>query len=211
MKKYISLKLQPFILLLISVLFVVAYIQQEYIAIPQISNMQVVDEVVKIKILENYYKYRWLTFLVPIAILLLRVSLVAICMFLGSFFDERGLRMKYADSWNIALKSDVILILFNVLVCVVAVVLGEEHAGEVSRYSSFAFLVDLNITEQWLLVPIAALNIFEVCYWFFMAKLVAVHSGSGYWNSFKFVLSTYGVGYLFYIVFLMFLLLYLTN
>lgn len=211
MKKYISLKLQPFILLLISVLFVVAYIQQEYIAIPQISNMQVVDEVVKIKILENYYKYRWLTFLVPIAILLLRVSLVAICMFLGSFFDERGLRMKYADSWNIALKSDVILILFNVLVCVVAVVLGEEHAGEVSRYSSFAFLVDLNITEQWLLVPIAALNVFEVGYWFFMTKLMAVQTGDRYWNSFKFVLSTYGVGYLFYIVFLMFLLLYLTN
>ncbi|BBL02344.1 hypothetical protein A3BBH6_25800 [Alistipes onderdonkii subsp. vulgaris] len=44
-----------------------------------------------------------------------------------------------------------------------------------------------------------------------MAKLVAVQSGSGYWSSFKFVLSTYGVGYLFYIVFLMFLLLYLTN
>lgn len=187
------------------------YLQQIYIVIPQISNMSVVDEVVKTKIIESYYKYRWLMFLVPIVILLFRVSLVAMCLFLGSFFIEREQQMKYADSWNIALKSDIILILFSIAICAVAVISGSDSATEFNRHSSFAFLVDPNITEQWLLVPIAALNVFEVCYWFFMAKLVAVQTGDGYWSSFKFVLSTYGVGYLFYIVFLMFLLLYLTN
>lgn len=187
------------------------YLQQIYIVIPQISNMSVVDEVVRTKIIESYYKYRWLMFLVPIVILLFRVSLVAMCLFLGSFFIEREQQMKYADSWNIALKSDIILILFSIAICAVAVISGSDSATEFSRHSSFAFLVDPNITEQWLLVPIAALNVFEVGYWFFMAKLVAVQTGDGYWSSFKFVLSTYGVGYLFYIVFLMFLLLYLTN
>ena len=211
MKKYLSLKRQPFILLLISVLLGVAYIQQEYIAIPQISNMPVVDEVVKIKILENYYKYRWLTFLIPVVTLFIRISLVALCLFLGNFFNNRQQKIRYSAFWNIALKSDVILILFSVIIGIVALRYGAEQVSEVARYSSFAFLVDSNITEQWLLVPIAALNIFEVCYWFFMAKMVAVQTGGGYWNSFKFVLSTYGVGYLFYIVFLMFLLLYLTN
>lgn len=199
------------LLLYISVLLCIIYIQQKYIMIPQISNMAVVDETVKATIFEGFYKFRWLMFLTPIAILLIRVSLVAMCLFLGSFFIERQQKIKYADGWNVALKSDIILILSSVMVCIIAVMFGAEQAEVVGRYCSLAFLVDPNITEQWLLVPIAALNIFEVAYWFFMAKLVAVQNGSGYWSSFKFVLSTYGVGYLFYIVFLMFLLLYLTN
>lgn len=211
MEKYLAIKYQAFILLLISLLLAVAYVQQEYIVIPQISNMPVVDEVIKSKIIESYYKYRWLTLTIPLVVLLFRISLAALCLFLGSFFFERQQKIKYAEGWNIALKSDIILILFNVVICSIAVAFGAERAGQFNLYVSFAFLVDPSITEQWLLVPIAALNIFEVGYWFFMAKLVAVQTGGGYWNSFKFVLSTYGVGYLFYIVFLMFLLLYLTN
>lgn len=199
------------LLLYISVLLITIYIQQKYIMIPQISNMAVVDETVKAAIFEGFYKFRWLMFLTPIAILLIRVSLVAMCLFLGSFFIERQQKIKYADGWNVALKSDIILILSSVMVCTIAVMFGAEQAEVVGRYCSLAFLVDPNITEQWLLVPIAAINIFEIGYWFFMAKLIAVQSGGGYWSSFKFVLSTYGVGYLFYIIFLMFLLLYLAN
>lgn len=49
------------------------YLQQEYVASPTIRNMQVINETIKAKIVESYYKYRWLMFLVPIVILLLRV------------------------------------------------------------------------------------------------------------------------------------------
>lgn len=200
-----------FILFCIAILLIITYLQQEYVVSPTIRNMQVINETIKAKIVESYYKYRWLMFLTPVAILLIRVSLVALCLFIGSLFNEGRQKIRYADSWNITLKSDIVLILFSIAICAVAIISGSDSATEFSRHSSFAFLVDPSSTEQWLLVPIAALNIFEVGYWFFMAKLVAVQTGGGYWNSFKFVLSTYGVGYLFYIVFLMFLLLYLTN
>ncbi|WP_462353947.1 hypothetical protein [Alistipes timonensis] len=211
MKQILALSKVHVATLFIACLLIIIYLEQEYIAIPQISNMSVVDETVKTKILEGYYKFRWLMFLAPVVILLIRVSLVALCLFLGSLFNDQQKKIKYTEGWNIALKSDVVLILFSVAVCAAAVVAGSDAATEFSRHSSFAFLVDSNITDQWLLVPIAALNIFEICYWFFMAKLVAVQTGDSYWSSFKFVLSTYSVGYLFYIVFLMFLLLYLTN
>lgn len=211
MKTFLNVYSLNMLFILFSFILIITYLQQEYIVIPHLSNMPMVDETLKAKIFEGYYKHRWLMYLIPLAILLIRVSLVGMCLFLGSFFIERQQEIKYADGWNVALKSDIILILSSVMVCTIAVMFGAEQAEVVGRYCSLAFLVDPNITEQWLLVPIAALNIFEVVYWLFMAKLVAVQSGSGYWSSFKFVLSTYGVGYLFYIVFLMFLLLYLTN
>lgn len=211
MKTFLNVNPLNMLFILFSFILIITYLQQEYIVIPQLSNMPIVDETLKAKIFESYYKHRWLMYLITIAILLIRVSLVSLCLFVGELFNERQQKIRYADSWNIALKSDIVLILFSVAVCAAAVVAGPDAATEFSHHSSFAFLVDSNITDQWLLVPIAALNVFEVGYWFFMAKLVAVQTGDCYWSSFKFVLSTYGVGYLFYIVFLMFLLLYLTN
>lgn len=211
MKTFLNVNPLNMLFILFSFILIITYLQQEYIVIPQLINMPIVDETLKAKIFESYYKHRWLMYLITIAILLIRVSLVSLCLFVGGLFNERQQKIRYADSWNIALKSDIVLILFSVAVCAAAVVAGPDAATEFSHHSSFAFLVDSHITDQWLLVPIAALNIFEVGYWFFMAKLVAVQTGDGYWSSFKFVLSTYGVGYLFYIVFLMFLLLYLTN
>lgn len=209
MRQYLSINRINILLLFWGIILIATYIQQEYIVIPQISNMPVADEVVKAKIFEGYYKYRWLMFVMPPVVMLLRISLVSFCLFMGGFFRGQKNQIKYTDSWNIALKSDVVLILFSLITCFISIALGTEQAADVARYNSLTFLVDANITEQWLLIPIAALNIFEVCYWFFMAKLVAVQTSNGYWDSFKFVMSTYGVGYLFYIVFLMFLLLYL--
>lgn len=209
MQNYLNISKKAYLCLYACLIFILTFIQQEYIIVPQLSNMPVLNEAMKARIFEGFYKYRWLMLLVPVGVLLIRISLVGMCMYLGSFFIERWQHMKYAESWNIALKSDVILLLFSASICTAAILSGPEASLEFSHYCSFAFLVDPNITEQWLLVPIAALNIFEVCYWFFMAKLVAVQTGGGYWNSFKFVLSTYGIGYLFYIVFIMFLLLYL--
>lgn len=64
--------------------------------------------------------------------------------------------------------------------------------------------------EPWVRMPLAAINVFEVLYWVVMALLVGGLCGTRFGKSFKFVMSTYGVGYLFYIAFLMFLMLYLT-
>ncbi len=59
-------------------------------------------------------------------------------------------------------------------------------------------------------MPLAAVNVFEVLYWIVMALLVGRLCRTKFGKSFKFVMSTYGVGYVFYIALLMFLMLYLT-
>lgn len=211
MNNFLQFNKTSFLLLCLSIVLLTTYLQQEYVVIPTINNMQVINEVIKAKIVESYFRYRWLMFLAPVAIFLIRISLVALCLFVGCLLTERQQKIKYIDSWNITLKSDIVLILFSVLICVVSIFAGAQKSVDFVQHNSLVFLVNSNITEQWLIVPIAALNIFEVCYWFFMAKLVSLQTKDGYWSSFRFVMSSYGVGYLFYIVFLMFLLLYLAN
>ena len=111
--------------------------------------------------------------------------------------------------WNVVLKADIVMILSSTVSCLLSVKYGAEHAMEISRYFSFAFLGNPKSTEQWVQIPLSALNVFEVCYWFFMSKLLSVQTGRGYWASFRFIMGSYGTGYLFYIVFVMFLVLYL--
>ena len=142
--------------------------------------------------------------------MLLRMLLVSFCLFLGSFFNEQFQGLRFSYCWNIAVKADTVTVFYNVLACVCSIMLGAEVWTEYNRYVSLLFLVSPDITEQWLLVPIAALNIFEVCYWLFIAGLLSVKQvGVKFSVALRYTMSTYGVGYLFYIVFLMFLMLYL--
>lgn len=208
--KYIKVSNMSVLLLWLSILLLLTWLQQEYVAIPQLTNMPVVNDVVKGKLIENFYKYRWLGFLTPPLALLLRLSLTALCLFIGSFFDETMQGQNFNQWWNVVLKADIIMILASVFSCLLSVVYGVEYTMEISKYFSFAFLANPKSTEQWVQLPLSAINIFEIGYLFFMSKLLSVQIEKKYWKSFKFIISSYGVGYLFYIVFMMFLILYLS-
>ena len=208
-KSYLKSSDISLLCILISILLILTWLQQEYVAIPQLTNMPVVDDAVKGRLIENFYKYRWVGFLTAPLILLLRITLTTLCLFIGGFFDEAMPKQNFRQWWNVVLKADIVMILSSMVSCLLSVKYGAEHAMEISRYFSFAFLGNPKSTEQWVQIPLSALNVFEVCYWFFMSKLLSVQTGRGYWASFRFIMGSYGTGYLFYIVFVMFLVLYL--
>ncbi len=101
------------------------------------------------------------------------------------------------------------MIVYSILLCVFGFVLTKDTIVSINAYSSLLFLADENI-EPWVRLPLSAVNLFEILYWIVMALLVGKLCGTKFGKSFKFVMSTYGVGYLFYIALLMFLMLYLT-
>ena len=76
MKTFLNVYSLNMLFILFSFILIITYLQQEYIVIPHLSNMPMVDETLKAKIFEGYYKHRWLMYLIPLAILLIRVSLV---------------------------------------------------------------------------------------------------------------------------------------
>lgn len=204
----LHLKKLPFFLVLTSILLIITYIQQEFVSIPQISNLDLPEEM-KGKYLESFFRYRWVAFAVVPLIILLRVFYAALCLFLKELFASDVENVSYSSCFNVALKADIVMFGASVLSCVLILCTGESTI-DIQRYFSLTCLANTETTESWLLMPLAAVNVFEIAYWFFMAKLFAVENKCGYWLGFRYVMSGYGVGYLFYIVLVMFLVLYLT-
>lgn len=204
----LHLKKLPFFLVLTSILLIITYIQQEYVSIPQISNLDLPEEM-KERYLESFFKYRWVSFLLVPLIILLRVSYTALCLFLKELFANDIESANYSSCFNVALKADIIMFGASILSCTLILCTGASTL-DLQQYISLTCLANTETAEPWLLIPLAAVNVFEIVYWFFMAKLFAVENKCGYWQGFRYVMSGYGVGYLFYIVLAMFLVLYLT-
>ena len=116
---------------------------------------------------------------------------------------------KFKDWLGVVMVAQAVMLTYSVILCAVNIGFGANKSLELTTYTSLLFLGGENI-EPWVRMPLAAVNIFEILYWIVMALLVGRLCGTRFGKSLKFVMSTYGVGYLFYIALLMFLMLYLT-
>lgn len=196
-------------LLYVSVVLIITFLQQEFVLMPELQNFDLVDDEAKAQLLERWQKWRWVSFVVTPLLLLLRLGLVSLCLFVGSFFFSEMSGRVFKDWWTVAMNAQAVMILYSVVLCITNLVAGSDMAMEVTKYSSLLFLGGDNI-EQWIKLPLSAVNIFEIAYWLVMARLISVRTKIQFGRSWGFVMSSYGVGYLFYIVLLMFLILYLS-
>ena len=193
-------------LLYVSVMLIITFLQQEFVLLPELQSLDIVGEETKAQLLERYQRMRWVSFLLVPVILALRLSLVSLCLFIGSFFFTETNDKKFKEWWGVAMIAQAVMLAYSLILCIVNIAFGSNMATDVTTYSSFLFLGGEDI-EPWVRLPLAAVNIFEVLYWIVMALYVGKLCGTKFWRSFKFVMSSYGVGYLFYIALLMFLLL----
>ena len=73
-------------LLYVSVLLIITFLQQEFVLLPELQNLDIVGEDTRAQMLERYHRMRWISFLLAPFLLLLRLPLVTLCLFIGSFF-----------------------------------------------------------------------------------------------------------------------------
>ena len=88
---------------------------------------------------------------------------------------------------------------------------GLNDAQDILIKTSLAGLVNAKLVEPWLLMVLGAFNIFELAYWFMLALLISAVINKKYSESFSFVLSTYGLGFLLYLLMIVFVTLYVTK
>ena len=60
-------------LLYVSVMLVITFLQQEYVLLPELQNLDIIGEDVKVQLLDRYQSTRWLSFLLVPVLLLLRL------------------------------------------------------------------------------------------------------------------------------------------
>lgn len=196
-------------LVLASIVLLITFIQQELTFETELNNITADLVMNESQIKSLFSRIRWIVIaLVPI-IVIIRVLFTSSCLFVGSITNENKVGAKFSDMFNIALKSDIIMVLYAGFNFLLIINMSFSVPQEIYKYSSLLCLVDINTTDTWLMIPLMSINIFEVLYWFFIAKLVSVNFNETFTKSLKFVLSTYGVGFLIYVFLMMFLALYM--
>lgn len=91
-------------LLYVSVMLIITFLQQEFVFLPELLNFDLVGDVKKAQMIENWQNWRWLSFVVTPLQLLLRIVLVSLCLFVGSSFYTIFSNQKYKDWFEVATK-----------------------------------------------------------------------------------------------------------
>lgn len=205
--QYVSNRLS-LLLIYISIMYLITFLQQEFVLIPELQNLDIINDEIKADALLKFQRTRWLSFIALPIFLLIKLSLVTLCLYVGGLFFSEMSDHKYKEWWGIVVKAQIVMIIYGVILCILNIIYSNNIMSEVSLYSSLLFICD-ETTENWIKVPLAAVNIFEMAYWIVISKFVAKLVKTTLRKSFKFVMSTYGIMYFCYIVLLMFLDLYL--
>ncbi|GHS84836.1 hypothetical protein FACS1894201_03780 [Bacteroidia bacterium] len=205
---YLSLKKRYYFLLVVSLLLLIGYFQQELTLVFQLQN-PVVEKIGRERFITIFNKYRWIGFLFVPIVVLIRVCYTSICLYIGKVFNGITSNAGFVSCYNIALKADIVFVLSSILSFILILCSGVQQGQQAMQYTSLLCLVDVDTLDKWLVAPLAAINVFEVLYWLFMAQLLTVSNTIKYGEALRFVVSSYGLGFLLYLIFMMFLLLYL--
>lgn len=208
--KYLSISKLHFLLFIFIIVLTIAFIQQEYVMALQIEQMDL-PETLRIEIIKQYARFSWAAYLMSIIIVLIRILYTAGCLYLGGIMYSGYGELTFNKAFNVALKVDLLLVLYSLMTILLILHFGLNDAQGILIKTSLAGLVDVKLVEPWLLMVLGVFNIFELVYWFMLALLISAVINKKYTESFSFVLSTYGLGFLLYLLMIVFITLYVTK
>lgn len=146
-------------------------------------------------IIGNSKKYAWLGYISAPFVLLIRITFTTLCFYTALFF--KNIESNFSSCFNIAIKADVSFVflgLFNIIYHLA--VPAENLIDLAGNPLSLIYYMNMDSIPKYLLYPIGLINLFEFLYWGLLISLIKYRYKFSVSESFKFVLSSYGVGLL---------------
>lgn len=166
--------------------------------------------------LYNYFeiqkKWQWLSYAIIPLLLLIKTSLIASVLYIGTFFYSKA-KVTFKQLFNAVVKAEFVFLGVGVLKIIWFYFFQTNYTLEDLQY--FYPLSALNILgykglEAWFIYPLQVLNLFELAYWlllaYFIGKLAFTEKDKGKPMDlgFKIVASSYGSALLLWVVVVMF-------
>lgn len=151
-------------------------------------------------------KWVWLSYaIIPLSIGI-KTFLISICIGTGAFLS--GYKISLKKLFSIVMKADLVFALAAIINSLIILFFFDISSFEdLKDTNSFSLLSFFNTRElsSWLYYPLGAINLFEIIYWVFLAIGIGFLIDKRFSNGFKIVASSYGTGFLIWIVFVTFL------
>lgn len=156
-------------------------------------------------------KWKLVTYLVLPVFLMIKLFLVTICFSIGTLV--LGIDNSFRKLFQLTVMMEYIFLIPPVIKLFWFSLYQTDYALEDLQYFSPLSVFSLfnsKEVEPWLAHPLQLLNVFELLYWFALAYHLREITCKSFTGSLGFVASTYGIGLLIWVVFVMFLVVSLT-
>jgi len=163
------------------------------------------------KILTFKENYGWVSYILNIVFLTLKLNFAAFCIFIGVFFTNQ--KASYKSILKVVMLAEFVFVIYSAF-RLLFVFLGDfetiqqiQHFHPLSLFSLFQF----GDIPDWLIYPLSIMNIAELFYWFLLALSLKYLFKSHYLKNLKTILTSYGTGLLLWIVLFVFIQVYFLN
>lgn len=170
---------------------------------------QLAQEQVK-KILDSQQKWAWLGYAIIPLLVLIRSSLVALCLNVGMFFYNMEHPFKFKQFFRIALLGEFVLVLVGFFKLGYFYFIKTDYTLlDIQQYYPLSYInfLDLEKIQPWLAYPLQTINLFEIAYFFVLVYGLWKLLKNNYTKSLEIVAISYGSGLLIWLGLVMFLTL----
>jgi len=175
------------------------------------SEKLVRDQIEKIQ--EFKKKWAWVGYAVIPLMVLLRSSLVALCLSIGVFFYDIERKIAFKKYMRIALMGEFVLVLVGLFKFGYFYFIKTDFTlQDLQQYYPLSYINFLDRTnlQPWLIYPLQTLNLFELVYILVLVFGVNKLLQNTFTKSLEMVAVSYGTGLLIFMGFVMFLTLNMT-
>lgn len=167
------------------------------------------------KLIQSQEKWAWLGYAVIPLLVLIRSSLVAMCLSVGHFLYNINATksIKFKHFLRIALLGEFVLLLVGLFKFGYFYFIKTEFTlQDMQQYYPLSYINFLNIDnlQPWLIYPLQTINLFEIGYFFVLVIGLQKLIKSSFYKSFEMVAFSYGTGLLIWLGLVMFLTLNIT-
>jgi len=157
------------------------------------------------KMVEVSQKWQWLGYVLLPIIISVRVCFTTICIYTGCFLVN--IRVEFRKLFKVALLADFVFVLAGILKLVILIFFKDISTITDLQFQPLSLmeLFDRTSIDSLFIYPFTLISVFELLYWLVLAGLLSSVINKPFGNSLKTVASSYGIGLLLWVLFIMFL------
>lgn len=210
-RKGLNIKFWYIVILLLFGYSILIFLNNKFILTEDLYHYSL-GEQLTIERIEQLFLFQsnleWISYVIISLSLIIKLSLITIALYTGVILSN--LKVKLKSLFHIVLQAE-FLFLFALSIKIYWMYffmdnLSLKSLGHFYPLSIINFYKS-NEIASWLVYPLQLVNLFELGYWLLLAYLLMDLIKKSFWKSFEFVLSTYGVALIIWVVFVVFLTL----
>lgn len=157
------------------------------------------------KMIESTQNWQWVGYVFLPIVVLIRVCFTAICIYIGCFLAN--IKVGFIPLFKVALLSDFVFVLAGVIKLVVLIFFKDVSTISDLQFQPLSLmeLFDRESVDTMFIYPFSLVSVFELLYWLVLAGLLSEVINQPFGKSLKTVASSYGIGLMFWVLFVLFL------